>query len=108
VAGQCYYLEMFTSPARPVDTTFGVQWIVCYATSHVGMYLSQEPPPLPPSGPWIIDVTPQVYYDFVVNDTLGWTKLSGTYIAEGGEQYITIGNFFQPGEFMEEFWYHSH
>src|SRR5690606_13619214 len=44
----------------------------------------------------------QVYYNFVVNDTLGWTRLSGTYIAEGDEQYITIGNFFQPGEFMEE------
>ena len=29
----------------------------------------------------------------VVNATYGWEKVCGTYIAEGGEEYITIGNF---------------
>src|SRR5690606_29689739 len=102
IAGQCYYLEMFTSPGLNLDTIIPGQVHICYAVSHVGMYLSQDPPLQPPGPFYIIDVTPQVYYNFVVNDTLGWTRLSGTYIAEGDEQYITIGNFFQPGEFMEE------
>jgi outer membrane protein OmpA-like peptidoglycan-associated protein len=29
----------------------------------------------------------------VVNATYGWEKICGTYIAEGGEEFITIGNF---------------
>ena len=29
----------------------------------------------------------------VVNATYGWEKVCGTYIAEGGEEFITIGNF---------------
>jgi len=28
-----------------------------------------------------------------LSDTLGWDRVSGYYIAEGGEEYITIGNF---------------
>jgi hypothetical protein len=30
----------------------------------------------------------------IISDTLGWTLVSGTYTAQGGEKYITIGNFY--------------
>jgi gliding motility-associated-like protein len=30
----------------------------------------------------------------VINDTLNWTKVSGSYLAQGGEQFMTIGNFY--------------
>jgi OOP family OmpA-OmpF porin len=30
----------------------------------------------------------------VINDTLNWVKISGCYTAQGGEEYLTIGNFF--------------
>ncbi|MFA6923592.1 MAG: gliding motility-associated C-terminal domain-containing protein [Bacteroidales bacterium] len=29
----------------------------------------------------------------IIADTINWTKISGIYKAQGGEQYITIGNF---------------
>jgi hypothetical protein len=29
----------------------------------------------------------------VFNSANGWFKICGTYVAKGGEQYITIGNF---------------
>jgi gliding motility-associated-like protein len=29
----------------------------------------------------------------IITDTLGWTLVSDTFIAQGGEQFITIGNF---------------
>ena len=29
----------------------------------------------------------------IINATYGWEKICGTYIAEGGEKFITIGNF---------------
>jgi len=28
-----------------------------------------------------------------ITDTINWTKISGTYVAQGGEQYATFGNF---------------
>ena len=27
-------------------------------------------------------------------DTQGWTEIAGDFVAEGGEEYLTIGNFF--------------
>jgi len=40
-------------------------------------------------------LTPQIETDsgFVYNDTNAWVKISGTFIAQGGEKYIILGNF---------------
>ena len=38
--------------------------------------------------------TPQVYSTSVINDTLNWVKVQGSFTANGTEKYITIGNFF--------------
>ena len=42
---------------------------------------------------------PQVVnpYANVLADTLGWTKIEGEFVAEGGEKFLTIGNFY-PAE----------
>lgn len=32
--------------------------------------------------------------DIPLTDTKGWQQVSGIYVAQGGEQYITIGNFY--------------
>lgn len=39
---------------------------------------------------------PQIQNDSltVVSDKENWTKISGSFIATGGEQFLTIGNFF--------------
>ncbi len=39
--------------------------------------------------------TPQVQNDYfrVLTNTASWSKISGIFVAEGGEQYLTIGNF---------------
>lgn len=37
--------------------------------------------------------TPQIVSNQFIIDTLNWVKVSGYYKANGGEQYITIGNF---------------
>jgi hypothetical protein len=36
-----------------------------------------------------------VYTDSVINDTLNWTMISGSFVADSAYQYISIGNFFQ-------------
>ena len=39
-------------------------------------------------------VTPQVYTTSVILDTANWTKVEGSFTANGTEKFITIGNFF--------------
>ncbi|HQI69858.1 MAG TPA: gliding motility-associated C-terminal domain-containing protein, partial [Bacteroidales bacterium] len=34
----------------------------------------------------------------LITDTVNWTKISGTFIAEGGECYLTIGNFYPASQ----------
>ena len=41
----------------------------------------------------IQNYTPQVQIDTMITDTLNWVLLMDTFIANGGEQYISIGNF---------------
>lgn len=40
--------------------------------------------------------TPQVVneVDRILNDTKGWTEIEGEFVAEGGERFLTIGNFY--------------
>lgn len=40
-----------------------------------------------------IDATPQLRNSPIVTDTIGWTEVCWLYRAEGGERFITIGNF---------------
>lgn len=43
---------------------------------------------------------PQVVndYDRVITDTKGWTLISGVFTARGGEQFLTIGNFYPAAQ----------
>jgi hypothetical protein len=45
-------------------------------------------------------VQPQVQCPFVINDTANWMKLQGTFIANGAEEYITIGNFLEDSALL--------
>jgi hypothetical protein len=36
----------------------------------------------------------QVYGSTVVEDTLGWTVISGSFVADSAYQYVVVGNFF--------------
>ncbi len=92
IAGECYDVEMYTSPGD-------VSWLG-YGINRMGIYLSETPPTAEPNGN--IYLTPHVYYQNTVIDTVNWTQLLGTYIATGGEQYITIGNFFELGNYDVE------
>ncbi|UPT65778.1 MAG: T9SS type A sorting domain-containing protein [Sphingobacteriales bacterium JAD_PAG50586_3] len=41
----------------------------------------------------IISFTNNVTASSYITDTLSWTKVSGTYLANGGEKYMLVGNF---------------
>ncbi len=38
--------------------------------------------------------TPQIVDTTIIKDTLHWVKIQGSFVANGSEQFITIGNFF--------------
>ncbi|MCC6186831.1 MAG: T9SS type A sorting domain-containing protein [Chitinophagaceae bacterium] len=45
-------------------------------------------------GSEITTIIPQVYTDSIIKDTLNWTKIEGSFLATGNENYISIGLFF--------------
>ncbi|MEO5906802.1 MAG: hypothetical protein ABIQ11_08750, partial [Saprospiraceae bacterium] len=81
VGGEYYYVSWWTSLA---DNYCGV--------SEMGAYFSVDPPP--PDGVAPLDVFPQVQANLgYVTETDGWVLIEGCFLANGGEAYITIGNF---------------
>ena len=69
------------------------------ASNNIGIYISDAPPIPPPFPPNpYSNCVPQINDTTIITDTLGWTKISGTYIAHGGEKYITIGNFYTDSQ----------
>jgi len=84
LSGKKYNVEFYVSLAD----TMGI------ATNNIGLYFSDIP--ITASAGSVLNVPPQVANDIVnvkLTDKNGWTKISGSYIANGTEQYITIGNF---------------
>ena len=89
-AGKCYHASMFVTMA-----------VSSYASiDSMGMYFSNGAPMqgVPGgtylSGQGLISVTPQVVNDPSVDLTSqSWQHITGTFIATGNEDYITVGNF---------------
>ena len=62
------------------------------AITELGLYISDT---AVFSNQQTLPFTPQIVSPAGVylSDTVNWTEISGTYIAHGGEKYITLGNF---------------
>ncbi|HCW08665.1 MAG TPA: hypothetical protein DGG95_15000 [Cytophagales bacterium] len=70
-----------------------------YATNNLGLYFSEQPVGNNIIGsPNVLRYTPQVNQGEVNEDNVNWKKLSGCFTAKGGEQYITIGNFYEDSQ----------
>jgi hypothetical protein len=79
-----YYVEFYVSLA---DTQR-------VAANNLGAYFSNII--ITGSSGQVLNYTPQINNDIVANpltDAIGWTKISGNFISNGTENYITIGNF---------------
>ncbi|MCB9173393.1 MAG: T9SS type A sorting domain-containing protein [Flavobacteriales bacterium] len=65
-----------------------------YATSNFGVYFSEDSclAPLPPN---LIPYIPQIEnpYNNVITDKINWVPIELEYLAQGGENFITIGGF---------------
>lgn len=83
IAGKKYRVEFYISLMDSV-------W---YAIKNVGVYFSQSQPPA--NIATLLSYEPQVRYtgSEYLSNKVGWTKIEGSFYANGGEQFITIGNF---------------
>ncbi len=90
-AGTLYYIEFYAATACYPG---GVGYDFIFATDELGAYISEDK---------VLDfdytplsyLTPQIENPegLYLEDSSAWYKISGTYLATGGEEYITIGNF---------------
>lgn len=66
-----------------------------YGIDRIGGYISATPPNCS-SFDCLVNVTPQVVNPIgnIITDTVSWVKISGSFVAQGDEKFITIGNFF--------------
>ncbi len=69
-----------------------------WAINRIGAFLSPSAPTQMQGE--TLTATPQIYFDTtnLLMDKVGWTKISGTYIASGNEQFLIIGNFFADNQ----------
>jgi gliding motility-associated-like protein len=83
ISGNSYCISFYVSLAN----------MCSMAITNVGCYLSQAP--ITSSNTFQLPVTPQLENQAgnYLSDTMNWMKISGIYIASGGEKYFTLGNF---------------
>lgn len=63
-----------------------------YACKNIGAVFTPTIP-LINSFTSLINDTPQVVNTSIITDKINWTKISGSFVAKGGEKFITIGRF---------------
>lgn len=84
IANQCYYGELYIS----LSEAFHI------SVNQIGMYLTSNSFTTS-IGSFTNTIQPQIQWDTTqyFTDTLNWIKIEGLFLAQGGEQYLTIGNF---------------
>lgn len=83
VAGECYRLSLRMSLAEQMSNAT-IDGIGAYFST--GMVVQSVADTLP--------VVPQIdHLGAYITDSLGWVPVSGIYVAQGGEEYLTLGNF---------------
>lgn len=74
-----------------------------YSTNKIGAHISKKPVATKEKVPALIDQAHILHpEEAVFNAMYGWELVCGEYIAEGGERYITIGNFTPNDQVKEE------
>ncbi len=83
IAGNSYYVSFYALKSSRTRI----------ATEKLGILFTVNPPP-PVASTGNIVGTPQVEnQNGFMTDTVNWTKIEGSFIAQGGENHLTIGNF---------------
>lgn len=86
-SGRRYYFEMYLSRAD--------SGLLGYAVKNVGALFTATPVSRNDSNE--LNYTPQFESTTYITDRVNWTRIAGSFIATGGEKYLTIGRFGPEG-----------
>lgn len=86
-SGVCYHAEMYCNKHNNAGWVHNKLGMVFTTDSFAMSYDGSLPYP-----------TPQVYTNDFIYDTLNWVKIEGNFIANGGEEWLTIGWMFDSTE----------
>lgn len=86
VIGNKYYFSFKTNLALDANHTFN------QATNNIGMLFSTIPHNF--ANPTPLTNFAHLHSPSVITDTMNWTTISGSYIADSAYKYVIIGNFF--------------
>lgn len=92
IADSTYFVSMYVSPADNLDDCF---------TDAIGFYFSEVL--LDENQESVLNVTPQVrnMEGNFLTDKGNWLLISGTFVANGGESHLIIGNFLDDAQTQE-------
>lgn len=92
VIGQTYYCSFRANAAFGGNAQYPTIWL---ANNNVGMLFTTYDRHWHASDPYPTPLNhAHVVYPQVLADTVGWTLVSGSFVADSAYQYLMIGNFF--------------
>lgn len=83
--GKCYYAEYYVNLANTEHLACNNQSMLF---TNNPVYVDTVATPY-----GVLPTNPQIQNTRIITDTLNWVKVSGVFTAQGGEQYLTLGNF---------------
>lgn len=92
----CYHAQMNVNLSNVSD-------FIC---NKLGMVLTVDSFPMKYDGSTPMP-QPQVYTDLLITDTLNWFAIEGDFIANGGEEWLTIGWFFPASQITYNYFAHD-
>ncbi len=93
VPGQTYTVSFFANAAwNGTDSMYPQNYL---ASSHIGALFTMQPRPWTGGDPWPLATgSAHVFHPWVISDTVGWTLVSGSFVADSAYQYLMVGNHF--------------
>ena len=91
--GQTYYCSFRANAAFGGNHTYPQIWLandkvgMRFSTAPLPQWNDPDPYPVPPNHAHIL-------YPQILSDTVGWTLVSGSFVADSAYQYVMIGQFF--------------
>ena len=93
VPGQTYTVSFYANAAWNGTNSMYPQNYV--ASSHIGALFTMQPRPWTSLDPWPLATgSAHVFHPWVIADTVNWTLVSGTLVADSAYQYLMIGNHY--------------
>lgn len=88
IKDKCYYGEFWVRPFVWYNGSFS-----CSAIDALGIHFSDTLPKSATATPFLFNAQINNPTGRIISDTNRWTKVSGSFIAKGGEKYLTVGSF---------------